>query len=194
MLGSASNREEAMSEQIIRYPIEQYAYYVSDIEAACQQWAEVFGAGPFFMDKPFVAPSDDFVETYRGSPTEAHLSYAWGQCGPDHHIQLIEQHNDAPSIYRDMFAKGDAGLHHIAICLNDVPEEKERFAELGFPSVTEISVGGQLMVAYVDARSMLGCFVELYTENPNSRRNFNEWKEAHESWDGKTRLIRPTNW
>ena len=146
------------------------------------------------MDKPFVPPSDDFVETYRGEPTQAELSYAWGQCGPDHHIQLIEQHNDAPSIYRDMFAKGEAGLNHIAICMDDVPAEVERFAAMGFPSVTEIHVGGVLRVAYVDARKMLGCFVELYTENPNSRRNFNLWKEAHEAWDGTTDLIRPTQW
>ena len=183
-----------MSNQLIRHPIEQYAYYVKDIEAACAQWAELFGAGPFFMDKPFVKPSDEFVETYRGAPSEPHLSYAWGQCGPDHHIQLVEQYDDTPSIYRDMFAKDEAGLHHIAVCLDDVPAEKARFAELGFPAVTEIHVGGRLMVAYVDVRSVIGCFVELYTENPNSRRNFNLWKEAHEAWDGKTDLIRATDW
>lgn len=183
-----------MSDTLIRYPIEQYAYYVNDIEAACAQWAELFGAGPFFMDKPFVPPSDQFIESYRGEPSEPHLSYAWGQCGPDHHIQLIEQHDDTPSIYRDMFAKGETGLHHIAICLEDVPAEKERFAALGFPAITEIHVSGNLMVAYVDTRSVIGCFVELYTENPNSRRNFNLWKQAHEDWDGRTDLIRATDW
>lgn len=183
-----------MSKQLIRHPIEQYAYYVADIDAACAQWADLFGAGPFFMDRHFTPLSGNFVETYRGEPSEVDLGYAWGQCGPDHHIQLIEQYDDAPSIYRDMFRKGEAGLHHIAICLDDVPAEKARFAAAGFESVTEIHVGGELRVAYVDVRPLLGCFVELYTENPNSRRNFNEWKDAHYSWDGKTDLIRPTNW
>lgn len=184
-----------MNQPFMRYPIEQYAYYVPDIDAACARWAQMFGAGPFFMDRHFFATErPGFVETYRGTPSHPDLSYAWGQCGPDHHIQLIEQHDDSPSIYRDMYARDQTGLHHVAICLPDVSLEKARFEAAGYPSVTEIAVGGRLMVAYMDARALLGCFVELYTENPNSRRNFNEWKAAHDAWDGKTELIRKTNW
>ena len=184
-----------MNHLFMRYPIEQYAYHVDNIDDACARWAQMFGAGPFFMDRHFAPPPGrDFVETYRGQPSHVDLTYAWGQCGPDHHIQLIEQHDDEPSIYRDMFRKGQTGLHHIAICLPDVSHERARFAAAGYPSVTEIHVGGSLAVAYVDARPLLGCFVELYTENPNSRRNFNAWKAAHYAWDGKTDLIRKTDW
>ena len=58
---------------LIRYPIEQYAYVVDDIEAACMRWVELVGAGPFFL-----MPHHKSRDTvYRGKPCDVDVSYAF---------------------------------------------------------------------------------------------------------------------
>lgn len=162
---------------LIQYPIVQYAYVVDDLEKACLGWTELTGAGPFFVSPHHV--SEDHL--YRGAPSEADLSYAFGQAGATH-IQLIQQHNDAPSAYRDMFAKGEQGFHHVAILPTHWENEKARFESAGFETVTTLFSASR--VAYMDTRSLLGCFVELYEDNEPLRATFDLWKSVADSWDG----------
>lgn len=168
---------------LIRYPIQQYAYVVDDIEAACMRWVDLVGAGPFFL-----MPHHKSRDTvYRGKPCDVDVSYAFGQAGPAH-IQLIQVHNDEPSCYGDMYKKGEQGFHHFAILVPDIEEEKQRFEKAGCESVTELFSSAR--VAYMDARHLFGCFVELYQDNPQVRASFKEWKDLHDAWDGKTDPIR----
>lgn len=168
---------------LIRYPVVQYAYVVEDIEAACLGWVDLVGAGPFFLSPHHVSP-DHF---YRGEPCEADLSYAFGQAGPAH-IQLIQQHNDAPSVYREMVPAGQSAFHHFAILPEDFEGEKRRFEAAGYPAVTTLTSAAR--VAYMDTRPILGCFVELYEDNAPLRETFARWKAVHEDWDGTTDPIR----
>ena len=161
----------------VKYPIFQYAYVVNDIEQACRGWTELTGAGPFFVSMHHV--SEDHL--YRGKPSAADLSYAFGQAGPAH-IQLIQQHNDAPSAYREMFAPGEQGFHHVAVLPPDWEAEKRRYEAAGFETVTTLYSAAR--VAYMDTRSLLGCFVELYEDNQPLRDTFEGWRLAHEQWDG----------
>ena len=170
---------------LIRHPIIQHAYFVNDLDEGCMRWVDVMGAGPFFVNRHHVGER----HTHRGEPFKADVSYAFGQSGPTH-IQLIAQYDDAPSIYRDMFARGEEGLHHIAVLVpeSDLPEEIARFEAAGFPSVSELWGGAD--VAYIDTRPALGCFLELHGENPTITRVFESWRVAHENWDGVTDPIR----
>jgi hypothetical protein len=156
---------------------------VNDIQVACAKWTEVFGAGPFFlMDH---VKFDD--TTYRGENVPVELSYAFGQAGPAH-IQLIQQHDDAPSVYRDFYKKGEEGFHHWAILVPDFDAEKKRCEEFGYEPVTELVATGH--VAYMDARKDLGGFIELYEDNPNVRQFFQLLEDSHKDWDGKTDAVR----
>ena len=98
---------------IIRHPIWQYGYFVNDIDEACHKWNKMTGAGPFHVVRHHIA--ENFL--YRGEPVEADVSYAFGQAGPAH-IQFIAQHDDTPSIYREMYAKGEHGFHHIGLLVH----------------------------------------------------------------------------
>ena len=169
---------------LIRYPIKQYAYVVQDLEAACMAWVQSIGAGPFFVSHHHVSEA----HTYRGEPNRADLSYAFGQSGPDHHIQLIQQHNDAPSVYRDAVAAGSNGFHHFAVLPDDFDGEVARFEAAGYPAVSTLVSAAR--VAYMDCRSTLGCFVELYENNQPLLDTFERWRQAHLAWDGKTDPIR----
>ena len=168
---------------IIRHPIWQYAYFVEDIDESCRRWNELVGAGPFHVVRHHKA--EDF--RYLGEPVEADVSYAFGQAGPAH-IQLIAQHDDTPSIYRDMFAPGEYGFHHIGLLINDVSGEILRFNEAGYE--TACTLWGGDYVAYMDCRRDLGCYVELHGDAPVIRDLFEGWRVQHEAWDGETDLIR----
>ena len=80
------------------FPIFQHAYFVNDIVEAAHKWHELYGAGPFVHVPHHV--TDKFQ--YRGTKQEADVSYGFGYLG-DNQIQFIQQHDDTPSIYRDMY-------------------------------------------------------------------------------------------
>ena len=91
-----------MAPLMSRYPLFQYAYFVNDLETSINKWAKLYYAGPFSVTPHHV--TDKFH--YRGQDVEADVSYAFGYLG-DMMIQFIQQHDNTPSIYRDMFAAGE---------------------------------------------------------------------------------------
>ena len=122
----------------------QHAYLVTDLERSVQGWSDLFGAGPFA-----IAPhhrTDEF--SYRSETTEADVSYAFGYLG-DMMIQLIQQHDDQPSIYRDMYAAGEEGFHHVGYLVHDFPGEKERLIRMGFELACEL-YADEVNAAYFD--------------------------------------------
>jgi len=168
---------------IKKYNVEQYAYVVNDIQAACAKWTKMFGAGPFFLMDHIVIDSTE----YRGEPMPIDVSYAFGQAGAAH-IQLVQQHDDKPSVYRDVFKKGEQGFHHWAILVDDFDAAKSDFEKEGYEAVTTLIASGH--VAYMDAREDLGGFVEVYERNPGVVGLFDTLRAEHEKWDGKTDPIR----
>ena len=124
------------------YPLFQHAYLVNDLEASCNNWSKLFGAGPFVLVPHH--KTDEF--TYRGTDREADVSYAFGYLG-DMMIQFIQQHDDTPSIYRDMFAAGEEGFHHLGVLVNDFFAEKARLNEMGFETACELWADNVKLIA-----------------------------------------------
>jgi catechol 2,3-dioxygenase-like lactoylglutathione lyase family enzyme len=90
--------------------IRQIAFVVRDLEGALGYWTDTLGVGPFFLLRR-IAPAD---YRYRGAPSPAPcLSLALGNSG-DVQVELIEQHDDRPSAYRDFLASGREGLQHVS--------------------------------------------------------------------------------
>jgi hypothetical protein len=171
-------------EPLARYPIFQYAWVVNDIDEGCRRWHEMTGAGPFFVTRFHKAK--DHID--HGQPFHGGLSYAFGYAG-ETQVQLIQVHDDTPSIYRDMFAPGEEGFHHVAMLVPDPPwAEKARYEAAGYPSVSEL--WATAYVCYIDTRAAIGCYTELHGDTPEIREVFRGWKEAHDTWDGKTDVIR----
>ena len=166
-----------------RYPLFQYAYFVNDVEEAVHKWNRLFHAGPFVIVPHHKTDRFD----YRGTDQEADVSYAFGYLGDDM-IQFIQQHDETPSIYRDMYKPGEYGFHHIGLLVSNVSDEIKRFNEAGYE--TACTLWGGDYVAYMDCRQDMGCYVELHGDAPLIRDLFDGWKRTHEEWDGVTDLIR----
>jgi len=158
-----------------RYELFQQAYLVADLDAAIVEWTDVFGAGPFV-----VAPhhqTDRF--DYRGTSHQADVSYAFGYLG-DQMIQFIVQHDDTPSIYRDMYPAGSYGFHHVGVLVSDFEREFSRLEGLGFECATRLYADG-VDAAYFDTRVATGGFTELHGDPPHILDAFASWRRAHES-------------
>jgi hypothetical protein len=157
-----------------RYDFFQIAYLVTDLEAACDQWAALYGAGPFV-----VAPhhrTDRF--SYRGTTQEADVSYAFGYLG-EMMIQFIEQHDDTPSIYRDMYPAGQGGYHHHGVLVHDYEQEREQLCGRGFELACELHADN-VDACYIDTRAVSGGFTELHADPPHILAAFAQWRRAHQ--------------
>jgi catechol 2,3-dioxygenase-like lactoylglutathione lyase family enzyme len=156
------------------HPLFQHAYLVNDLERSIDHWCRLFGAGPFIVTEHHRA--QEF--TYRGTDQEADVSYAFGYLG-DLMIQFIVQHDDTPSIYREMFAPGEEGFHHVAVLVHDFPAERRRLLDLGFEAACELHANG-VDASYFDTRAATGSFTEIHGDPPRILRDFAMWRRAHE--------------
>lgn len=159
----------------------QIAWVVDDLDKAVEQWQHTARIGPFFVGTHVGAI---FTEaTHRGSPAEIDISCAIAQAGGVQ-IELIKQHGSAPSPYRDVYAEGESGLHHICSFVDDVEAECRNYQENGFEVVMNAVVAGQTPVAYVDTRPMIGCMTELMGRQGLAVQMFAATAAAAADWDG----------
>lgn len=159
----------------------QIAWVVDDLDAAVQQWLQTARIGPFFVGAHV---GGIFTEaTHRGSPVEMDISCAIAQAGSVQ-IELIKQHGAAPSPYRDVFAEGESGLHHICSFVDDVEAECRNYQEHGFEVVMTGVVAGLTPVAYADTRPLIGCMTELMGRRGLAVEMFAATAAAAAEWDG----------
>ncbi len=90
--------------------LRQLGYVVRDIEAAMKYWIDVNGVGPFFYIER--VPLASF--TYRGQSSMPEMSIALAFSGFAQ-VELIQQRNDAPSMYKDYLDAGQEGLQHVVL-------------------------------------------------------------------------------
>ena len=156
------------------YPLFQQAYFVNDIEKSIKYWYDTFGAGPFSITEHHRC--DEF--TYRGTKQEADVSYAFGYLG-DTMIQFIKQHDDTPSIYREMYGVGQEGYHHCAYLVTDFQAERQRLIDLGLEPACELYADG-VNASYFDTRHINGGFTEIHGDPPHILQVFAQWRRAHD--------------
>ena len=170
-----------MSEIFKTNEIVQIAYFVKDVESAARKAFDTFGIGPFFIYKNIELTD----VTYRGREAELDHSSAYGQNG-SLMIEFTQQNNTGRSAFMDMYPDGGEGLHHVAMFVDDVSAEMQRLKILGFETVTHYFTGeGNLEVAFVDMRTVLGHMVELYEPTESLTRFYQAVAKAALTWDGK---------
>ena len=164
----------------------QSAHIVNDLEAACMKWVRTTGIGPFLI-VPHIALSE---YSYRGQKGEGlDFSVAIAQAGGIQ-IELIEQHCDRPSAYRDLIAKGQQGFHHICFYLENYDATQAFYTDQGHVAAID-GMFGETRFCYIDTTAEIGCMVELVEQNEFQSDYFRRIVEAAENWDGKTDPVRP---
>lgn len=166
----------------------QIAWVVNDLDTAVHQWRRMSGIGPFFVGAHVGAMFGD--TKHRGlSIPGIDISAAIAQAGPVQ-IELIQQHGSAPSPYRDVYAEGTGGLHHMCSFVDDVEAECRRYESLGYEVAMTALIAGTTPVAYVDTRSLTGCMTELMGSQGVAAQMFSATAKIAANWDGVTDPVR----
>lgn len=159
--------------------IMQIAYVPADFDAALAFWLGTMGAGPFF--------ALDHVQLedvkYQGAPAEIDFSLVIGYWG-DIQIELIRQHNDAPSIYKAWRDAGREGVHHVCILVGDMAEARRVCAAAGATVAQEGKLAGGGEVIYVDTGGGPGTMVEILQGGQGTGDFFAMMRQAARGWDG----------
>lgn len=166
-------------------PVRQNGYVVRDIEAAMEYWTQSLGVGPFFFIEK--VPVQNF--RYRGAPSDLQMSVALANSGPLQ-VELIQQRNDAPSMYRDFLEGGGEGLQHIAFWVEEFDAALGEAIRLGWREGHSGEIGADGRFVYLDSPGHPGNVIEISEVSGAKGKFFESVRESAETWDGTTPIRR----
>jgi hypothetical protein len=160
--------------------VTQNGYVVRDVRAAMDHWINVLGVGPwFYVDR---VKTDYFRHRGVNSPLE--MSVALANSG-DLQIELIQQRNDAPSMYKEFLDSGCEGLQHVAYWTKDFQSLYDQALSLGYEVGQEGQIGGPLgRFAYFDTELHPGTVVEISDISGHKGKFFEHIRRLSADWDG----------
>ncbi len=167
--------------------IRQLGMVVRDADAAMREWGKI-GVGPFFtMEFTF----DDFI--YRGRPSPPpEVTLCFAHSGPLQ-IELIQQHNDVPSAYREFLDSDREGAQHVASWFADhaaYDAKRQSLIDRGFVLVHEgASRAFGTHFAYFETGAPGGLMFEIAEALlPGLDDNVLFMEQAARDWDGRNVL------
>lgn len=159
----------------------QVGYVVRDIEKAMRHWSEVLGVGPWFYKKEVGTTEFRYYGEASALPD---LSIALANSGGVQ-IELIQQRNDAPSLYLDSLKHFGEGMQHIAYWTNDRFDEfAERLRASGYVEGHGGRMGMRGRFAYYVHADLPGNIVEISEMSGGKGEYFAAIAEAAKGWDG----------
>lgn len=137
-------------------PVSQSGYVVPDLDAAIEAWASA-GIGPWIVHR--------HVELewfrHRGDDSEPDISIALSNSG-SLQIELIAQHNDAPTLYREFLdAHPQGGQQHLGFWLDDFEPARQRALDEGWEVGHEGRMWGIDFAYFESPDAHPGLIVEL---------------------------------
>jgi Glyoxalase/Bleomycin resistance protein/Dioxygenase superfamily len=159
----------------------QLGYIVRDIQSAMDAWVE-HGVGPWFY---FEKVETDYFR-HRGVDSPMEMSAAIANSG-ELQIELIQQRNDAPSLYKEFLDSGREGFQHISYWTTDYQALYERATSLGYTVGHEGSIGGeQGRFAYLENShaEASGTVIEISDISGPKGPFFAHVRELAAGWDG----------
>ena len=135
----------------------QIAYRVPDLEAACHDWAQRVGAGPFLVRRHLPVTA-----THNGEPAVYDHSAAFGQWGPVM-LEIIQLHECEPASMREVLEHEQPGqVNHFACFVDDLEAASAALEEQGMPLTMALTSSSGMVVHFHDARHVVGGILELY--------------------------------
>ncbi len=158
----------------------QFAYTVDDIQEGMRRYTDLLQIGPWFLIGPFVPAKG----VYRGALTKMRISLAVAFAGQAM-VELIEQHDQEPSVYRETLkARGAHGFHHWAIGARDFDATKAQYASQGYQEAfSDLSPRG-VRVVYLDTSRDLPGMLEIIEMTADVEEQYRRMYQAAQEWDG----------
>jgi Glyoxalase/Bleomycin resistance protein/Dioxygenase superfamily len=183
-----ANKERSMDRFSFGPPyngVIQIAYTVTDIQAAMRHYTELLHIGPWFLIGPFVP----LKGVYRGTPTRMHVSLGLAFAG-QMMIELIEQHDEEPSVFRETLkARGAHGFHHWAIGAHDFENTVAHYKSRGYAEAFSDTAPMGFRVVYFDTSRDSPGMLEVIEMNAAAEEGCRTMYQAAQEWDGKTYIV-----
>tara|TARA_B110000238_G_C16123101_1_gene437996 strand:+ start:1159 stop:1686 length:528 start_codon:yes stop_codon:yes gene_type:complete len=166
-------------------PIKQSGFIVTSLDEALEYWTKNLRIGPFFR---FDHVELDYFR-YRGQESAVDLSIALAQSG-DMQIELVQQHNNAPSPYLDFYNSQGPGLQHYSVWSSDYDNEMSRFSEEGVGLLAEGRLAGGVRFAYFEGGEDGQPVMEIADHTPATAALYQMISDAALQWDGSDSVRR----
>jgi hypothetical protein len=176
-IGLDQEKEKTMSR--LFGPMRQVGIVVRDIEKEMRHWVEVCGVGPWFYAEQL--PLDEF--RYKGRPYDLKVSIALANSG-DVQLELIQQRNGVPSLYRDFLSAGHEGMQHWSSWPVNYHEIRERALRSGWQIGQEGDTPRGPFIYFLN-EGHPGTVIEMAEATPVRMRIFDQVREAALNWDGR---------
>ena len=160
-------------------PMRQLGYVVPDLGAALDHWVNHWGVGPFHVVDELVL--EDFeLDGAPSSPVT--LSIALANSGVTQ-IELIQQLDDAPSLFGRFLERTGGGLQHWATWPDDYDAVLEAATERGLV-VGQSGRTARGRFAYLSDPLVPDTAVEIAEASAERSRSFGLIAQAADGWDG----------
>ena len=159
----------------------QIGYVVRDIEQAMAHWSRVLGVGPWFYKAEVGTTEFRYFGKASALPR---LSIALANSG-GLQIELIQQRNDAPSLYRDSLERSGEGAQHVAYWTEDRFDDWCRqLLDAGYVEGHGGRMGNRGRFAYFVHPDLPSGMIELSELSGGKGDYFKEIARASEGWQG----------
>lgn len=166
--------------------IRQIAFVVDDIDAAMRHWAQTLGIGPFFIKRHI--RFDPYI--YRGEKCSSpSVSIALANSGFIQ-IELIQQHDELPSIYREFIDAGRSGFQHVSSwhTRDELQRRTRQLLDRGYQIAQQCVIPSSgVQLVYFSTEQLSGGFIfemsdlmeaDQYKRIMNIRSAAEDWDEA----------------
>ena len=165
-------------------PARQIAYMVNDIDQAVRHWNTEYGVGPFLVTRNAAPLTNAFYRGEKAQRTRVNIAFAYVG---DMQLELIELIGDTPGLYKEALDRGQYGVHHYAVCVEDFAAAYNWALDNGYDAVIDSGVDGLARMSYMENPAS-GLTLEVIEWNPLTRPYFNGLEKLVKSAD-KGQLI-----
>jgi hypothetical protein len=127
--------------------IRQFGFIVDDLDVAIEQWAAL-GVAPWMVVRDL--PMQGCI--YRGELSEPVISLALSNAG-DMQVELIQQLDDTPSIYKEFLDSTGGGFNQVAYWVEDFDQVRGDALASGWTEVWSGDSGGTRFAYYEHPQS-----------------------------------------
>ena len=99
-------------------------------------------------------------------------------------LEFVQQEDEGPSPFRDMYPSGGQGIHHVATMVDSLAESITHYESLGCPLAARACTKTGTEFAFVDTVDRLGHMIELYEKTPVLTGFYLMVESASVGWDG----------
>jgi hypothetical protein len=160
-------------------PVMQHGYIVEDVEKTAAEWIERAGVGPFYILER--QAMENYY--YRGKQTYLELKIAFAYWGSIQ-VELIQQLNDADTLYSRALRSSPGKLNHFASIVSDLDGLLAR-RKLESRVIHSGSMSSGVKFVYLEEFMPGGQHLELVEPSQAALMGFAGMEAVARGWDGK---------